>query len=340
MTEPPLIQIRRLRKTYGTKVAVSCVDLDVHAGEIVGLLGPNGAGKTTTLETVCALRRPTSGSVRVAGMDAEQHAGAVRAHIGTVLQDAALDPVMTGREAVLLQARLRGLGGSAATRAADEALRTLDMLDRADQRIGTLSGGQRRRVDVATAVVGGPGILVLDEPTAGLDPVSRRGLWAHLRQFAADGAALLLSTQDLHEAEALADRLVVLRDGAVVATGPTGDLKASVGESSLVVELAEQHLRDAAVAVATRHGLHAVADGAVVRVRLDAAAGGGGLDYVAALVAAKVPFLRFTVDEPSLDDVYVHLTATGAPTPRDPAVALVSATAGGCPERPTPETIE
>ena len=313
----PLIQIRDLRKTYGAKVAVSCVNLDVHPGEIVGLLGPNGAGKTTTLETVCALRRPTSGSVRVGALDAARQAGSVRARIGTVLQDAALDPVMTGREAVLLQARLRGLRGRAAVAAAEEALRTLDMLDRADQRTGTLSGGQRRRVDVATAVVGGPDILVLDEPTTGLDPVSRRGLWAHLRQFAADGAALLLSTQDLQEAEHLADRLVVLRDGEVVATGPTDELKAAVGASSLVVELAEQHLRDAAVAVATERGLHAVADGGVVRVRLDAAAGGGG-DYVAALAAAGVTLQSFTVDRPSLDDVYVHLTAPSALAPADP----------------------
>ncbi len=325
----PLIQIRGLRKTYGGAVAVANLDLDVHRGEIVGLLGPNGAGKSTTLETVCTLRRPTAGEVLVAGVDVTTDPGAVRTRIGTVLQAAALDPVMTGREALRLQARLRGLSGQAARSAADAALASLDILDRADARIGTLSGGQRRRVDIAAAVVGGADVLVLDEPTAGLDPVSRRGLWAHLRRLADEGVAVLLSTQDLQEAEVLADRLVVLRAGEVAAAASTADLKASVGSRALVLELAGPAERTSAAAVARDRGLLAGDDeptddptdddatddrGEVsLRVRLAAHDDGACVAaYLAALVGAGIEVRGFALDSPTLDDVYLHLTADAA----------------------------
>ena len=315
------IRVRGLRKTYGSAVAVDHLDLDVHTGEIVGLLGPNGAGKSTTLETVCTLRRPTSGQVRVAGFDVTADPAAVRARIGTVLQAAALDPVMTGREALRLQARLRGLGRAASCAAAEEALESLEIAERGDARIGTLSGGQRRRVDLAAAVVGGADVLVLDEPTTGLDPVSRRGLWAHLRRLADDGAAILLSTQDLQEAEVLADRLVVLRAGRTVADAPIAELTASVGSAALVLDLAGTAAAQAAVAVAVERGLHAALDPTDdtaapvrVRVRLGASADGElAAGYLGALAASGVQVERFALDTPSLDDVYVHLTSDTQP---------------------------
>lgn len=329
----PLIHVRGLRKTYGSVVAVDHLDLDVHAGEIVGLLGPNGAGKSTTLEIVTTLRRPTAGEVRVAGLDVTADRAAVRARIGTVLQAAALDPVMTGREALRLQARLRGLTGEAAGAAAETALASLEIADRGDARIGTLSGGQRRRVDLAAAVVGGADVLVLDEPTTGLDPESRRGLWAHLRRLAGEGAAILLSTQDLQEAEVLADRLVVLRAGGVVASAPTEDLIASVGAAALVVDLADGSGADAALAVARERGLRAVVEPAAdgdgaeaapirVRVRLGARADGAlSAGYLAALASAGVGVARFALDTPSLDDVYLQLTAGSAAVPAAAAPA-------------------
>lgn len=330
----PLIHVRGLRKTYGPAVAVDHLDLEVHAGEIVGLLGPNGAGKSTTLETVCTLRRPTAGDVRVAGVDVTTDPAAVRARIGTVLQATALDPVMTGREALRLQARLRGLTGDAARVAAEQALASLEIADRGDARIGTLSGGQRRRVDLAAAVVGGADVLVLDEPTAGLDPVSRRGLWAHLRRLADEGAAILLSTQDLQEAEVLADRLVVLRAGEAVASAPTTELTASVGTAALVLEPATRADAEAAVAVARGRGLHAAADPtgdasatARVRIRLGVTPDGTlAAGYLAALAAAGVEVGRFTLDIPSLDDVYLHLTAGTHPESGHPDVERLDTT--------------
>lgn len=345
----PLIHVRGLRKVYGSAVAVDLLDLDVHAGEIVGLLGPNGAGKSTTLETICTLRRPTAGEVRVAGVDVTVDPAAVRARIGTVLQSAALDPVMTGREALRLQARLRGLAGDAARVAAERALESLEIADRGDARIATLSGGQRRRVDLAAAVVGGADVLVLDEPTTGLDPVSRRGLWAHLRRLADGGAAILLSTQDLQEAEVLADRLVVLREGRAVASAPMAELTASVGTASLVLDLAATADGERAVVVAAERGLHAAVDptgesdddAAPVRVRVRLGASvDGAAGYLAALGVAGVEIARFALDSPSLDDVYLHLTtgpdASGTGSARTDTAPIDTAPIDTTPTHTTP----
>ncbi len=284
---PALVQVRGLRKRYGPRWVLDGLDLDVAPGEIVALLGVNGAGKTTALEILCGLRRPTEGSVRVAGADPTADPRAVRTAVGTVLQAPALDGVETPREVLELQARLRGAGARAAAAVADAALARADLTDLADRRIAALSGGQRRRVDLATATIGDPRLLVLDEPTTGLDPASRRLLWSEVRTLAAGGVGVLLSTQDLQEAEELAHRLVVLRDGRVVADTTADRLRAAAGVRSLVVRLA---------------------DDSEVRRPLPVNAP-VPLDDLAALAAAGTEVADIRVEAPSLDDAVIALTA-------------------------------
>lgn len=308
----PLVHVRGLHKRYRDAWAVADLDLDVHAGEIVGLLGPNGAGKTTTLEILCALRRPTSGVVLVAGADPTRDPRAVRTHVGTVLQSPALDPVATARQTLIVQARLRGSTAREARAAAEAALDGIGLLDKADERLATLSGGQRRRVDLATASIGSPRLLILDEPTTGLDAVSRRALWTQVRRLAAQGLGVLLSTQDLGEAEQLADRLVVMRAGLVVANATAAELRSAAGERSLVIRLADAQSRGRALQVAATCGVPALGDAGdprTLRIPLDGAREHLPTDYLAAVAAAALPVTDLRVAEPGLDDAVIGLTA-------------------------------
>lgn len=307
----PQITVSRLSKKYADAWALDGLDLEVGPGEIVGLLGPNGAGKTTALEILCALRRPTSGSVEVAGADPTRDPSAVRARIGTVLQTPALDGVATARESLTLQARLRGVPARRARAEADAALDRAGLAEMADKRIATLSGGQRRRVDLATAVIGHPRVLILDEPTAGLDPASRRALWEQVRELAGEGVAVLLSTQDLHEAEQLAHRLVVLRSGRVVANATATALKSAAGDRNLVIVLVDATDRTAALRTAERLAQSAVPDrddDRTVRIPLGATGGLPG-PYLAALATEGIAVADVRIDEPSLDDAVIGLTA-------------------------------
>jgi ABC-type multidrug transport system ATPase subunit len=305
----PLIRVRGLRKRYGDAWAVDGLDLDVAAGEIVGLLGPNGAGKTTALEMLCALRRPTEGTIEVAGADPVTDARAVRAQVGTVLQAPALDPVDTPQETLALQARLRGASARRAAAEADAALDRAGLADLAHARIATLSGGQRRRVDLATAVIGRPRVLILDEPTTGLDPASRKALWDHVRELAAAGLAVLLSTQDLHEADQLAHRLVVMRSGRVVANATPARLRAAAGGRTLVVTLTDAGDRPAALAIAAGAGHPASAGPSDDVIHLAVDDGPVPVDYLAALGLGGVAVDDVRIDEPSLDDAVIALTA-------------------------------
>lgn len=305
----PLVRARGLRKRYGSTWAVDGVELEVRAGEIVALLGANGAGKTTTLEMLCALRRPTEGRLEVAGYDPVTSPRAVRARIGTVLQAPALDAVDTPAEVLALQARLRGATPREAAADAALALARAGLADLAGRRIGTLSGGQRRRVDLATAVIGSPQVLILDEPTTGLDPASRRALWDHVRQLAVDGLAVLLSTQDLHEAEQLAHRLVVLRAGRVVADATAATLRAAAGHRTLVVTLAAPADRPTALRVAAEQGTPAAPGDGDGDVRTPAGADSVPTDYLMALTTAGIAVRDVRVAAPSLDDAVIALTA-------------------------------
>lgn len=222
------LSVRALRKDYpGPVTAVHGLDLDVGPGEIVGLLGPNGAGKTTTLRMLTTLTRPTAGTATIAGVDLISDPAGVRRRVGTVAQGGSTDPTCTIREELVLQGRLHGLAARSANERADALTDQFDL--GTDRPTGRLSGGQRRRLDVALGMVHGPAVLFLDEPSTGLDPRSRAALWAHVREA---GTTTLLTTHYLEEADALCDRVVVIDAGRVVADGTPTALKQQLGANS------------------------------------------------------------------------------------------------------------
>ncbi|MEA2405468.1 MAG: type transport system ATP-binding protein, partial [Thermoleophilaceae bacterium] len=243
MNSPAAIETRSLAREYpGGVTAVAGVDLDVAAGEIYAFLGPNGAGKTTTVRMLTTLLRPTGGHATVAGYDVVADAAKVRATIGVALQEAALDPLMTGREMMGLQAALHGIPRR------DVGFRSGALLDRvglsraADRRVGTYSGGMRRRLDLAMALVHEPRVLFLDEPTTGLDPVSRQAIWNEVRQLNHQGTTVFLTTQYLEEADVLAHRVGIIDEGSMAAEGTPESLKAEIGRSRLeLVVSADDH---------------------------------------------------------------------------------------------------
>ena len=224
------IEIRGLERRFsGGVVAVAGIDLEVAEGEIYAFLGPNGAGKTTTVRMLTTLLRPTGGQAIVAGHDVVREAAAVRRSIGVALQEAALDPLMTGRELMHLQATLHGIPRDEGVRRSTALLDRVGLTQAADRRIGTYSGGMRRRLDLATALVHDPNVLFLDEPTTGLDPVSRRAIWEEVRKLNDEGTTVFLTTQYLEEADQLADRVGIIDDGRMAAEGTPALLKAQVG---------------------------------------------------------------------------------------------------------------
>jgi ABC-2 type transport system ATP-binding protein len=231
----PAIQAHRLTKTYGDVVAVNAVDLAVPAGSVVSLLGPNGAGKTTIVRMLATLTRPTSGTATVFGHDIGSQPDAVRSAISLTGQFAALEDNLTGRENLLLMARLRGHGRRAAGQVVDRLVDRFDLGGFRDQVVKSLSGGQRRRVDLAAGLVVQPRLLVLDEPTTGLDPRSRQVVWSTVRDLVAEGITLLLTTQYLDEADALADRIVLIDRGRISASGTSAELKSRIGEQRVDV---------------------------------------------------------------------------------------------------------
>ena len=227
------IEVRGLEREFGGEVkAVRGVDLDVAEGEIYAFLGPNGAGKTTTVRMLTTLLRPTGGTAKVAGHDVVSEASEVRKSIGVALQEAALDPLMTGRELIRLQATLHGLSRAEGEERADALLNRVGIDYAADRRVGTYSGGMRRRLDLASALVHEPRVLFLDEPTTGLDPVSRKAIWEEVQALNDDGATIFLTTQYLEEADQLADRVGIIAGGLLVAEDTPSALKAEVGQSS------------------------------------------------------------------------------------------------------------
>jgi ABC-2 type transport system ATP-binding protein len=223
------IEAHELRKTYGPAVtALDGLSLSVESGTIVGLLGPNGAGKSTTVRMLTTLLTITAGSASVAGVDVAADPDQVRRRIGVALQEAGLDPRQNGRELLLLQARLFGLSPAEAATRAQELLALVELEDAADRRIKTYSGGMKRRLDLASALVHRPDVLFLDEPTTGLDPSSRLTIWDEVRRINAQGTTVFLTTQYLEEADALCDRLAIIDGGRIVREGTPASLKAEL----------------------------------------------------------------------------------------------------------------
>jgi ABC-2 type transport system ATP-binding protein len=303
----PAIEANALERTFeGDIRAVAGVDLEVADGEIYAFLGPNGAGKTTTVRMLTTLLRPTGGSARVAGFDVAAEPGRVRSTIGVALQEAALDPLMTGRELILLQATLHGLGRQAGREKANALLERVDLVDAADRQVGTYSGGMRRRLDMASALVHEPRVLFLDEPTTGLDPVSRRTIWEEVEQLNGDGTTVFLTTQYLEEADQLADRVGIIDFGRIVAEDTPGHLKAQIGHPHLEIKLLDGAVERAEEVVRRFGNPLPSKDGAVlVEVERGAAA---IAPVVRALDEAGLKVEALDLVEPTLDDVFVAKT--------------------------------
>jgi ABC-2 type transport system ATP-binding protein len=301
------IEAEGLVRRFGDLVAVDHVDLRVDDGEIFGFLGPNGAGKSTTTRMLTTLLKPTEGRARVAGFDVVKEAGKVRRVIGVALQDAAIDPLMTGNELLKLQSVLHGIPRAAAKRRCGELLERVGLTAAGDRRVGQYSGGMRRRLDLALSLVHEPQVLFLDEPTTGLDPMSRVALWEEVRSLNTEhGTTVLLTTQYLEEADALAGRIAIIDDGKIVREGTPSELKAKVGSPTLLVEVgAEQVLK--ATAVLERFGDMRPSRAGVVAIGLSG--GAAVIPQVArALDDALITLVGFELHNPSLDDVFADAT--------------------------------
>jgi len=308
-TREPAIGARGLIRRFGDHAAVDGVDLDVRRGEIYGFLGPNGAGKTTLVRMLCTLLRPTGGTARVAGHDVVREPEAVRLRIGVALQEAALDPEQTGRELLDLQARLFGLPRPIARDRIAELLELVDLGAAIDRRVKTYSGGMRRRLDLALSLVHDPEVLFLDEPTTGLDPLSRRLVWAEVRRLNAErGLTVFLTTQYLEEADELADRVGIIADGRIVAEGTPDDLKRRVGRDVVVV-------RAGGMDDMTSHVLRQLPDVEHVdrsdgELRLSVTDGPAAIPGVAGALARLpgVSVAEIALRRATLDDVFLELT--------------------------------
>ncbi len=303
------IVVSGLRREFrGGIKAVQGIDLEVAPGEIYGFLGPNGAGKSTTVLMLTTLLPPTGGSATVAGFDVAGQGAQVRRVIGAALQEAALDNYLTAHEHFELQAGLHGMARKERRARAVELLERVGLTDAADRKIGGYSGGMRRRLDLALALVHRPRVLFLDEPTTGLDPQSRSALWEEVGRLAGDeGVTVFLTTQYLEEADVLADRVGIIDRGRIVAEGTPNALKAAIGQSSVEAVPADPRDRERLADVLSRFGEPASASPKGVAVRL-----GGGteelVDVVRALDAAELSVAGLQVHEPSLDDVFLAKT--------------------------------
>jgi ABC-2 type transport system ATP-binding protein len=297
-----------VREFKGGVRAVDGVDLRVEPGEIHGFLGPNGAGKSTTVLMLTTLLPPTAGRARVAGHDIEREGAAVRRAIGAALQEAALDPLLTGRDHMRLQTALQGVPKAERRSRGDALLERMGLIAAADRRVGGYSGGMKRRLDLALALVHSPRILFLDEPTTGLDPQSRSELWQEVARLAReDGVTVFLTTQYLEEADVLADRIAIIDHGRIVARGTPESLKAEIGRPSLEVQPADRADRDAVAAVLERFGSAVTAPPGAAAVRLR-----GGVEalpeVVRALDGEDLAVVDFRLHAPTLDDVFLAKT--------------------------------
>jgi ABC-2 type transport system ATP-binding protein len=286
--------------------AVDGVDLEVEPGEIFGFLGPNGAGKSTTVRMLTTLLRPTGGEAFVAGFDVVHQADDVRRNIGVALQDAAIDPLMTGTELLMLQAILYGLPKSQHHVRANELLERVGLTAASHRRVGTYSGGMRRRLDLALSLIHEPSVLFLDEPTTGLDPTSRVSLWEEIRRLNNDGTTVLLTTQYLEEADQLAERIAIIDRGVIVRKGRPAELKAEVGSPTLFVSVPADMVEAARAVLGTFGELRPSPEGTL---GVGLAEGPGAVSKVVReLDDAGVGVRNLELHEPSLDDVYAVAT--------------------------------
>ncbi|WP_372790740.1 ATP-binding cassette domain-containing protein [Paraconexibacter sp.] len=303
------IVVERLVREFGGGIrAVDGIDLEVQPGEIYGFLGPNGAGKSTTVHVLTTLLPPTSGRALVAGYDVATQGSDVRRRIGAALQEAALDSFLTAREHFELQGGLHGLDKAHRRARADELLERVGLTEAAGRKVGGYSGGMRRRLDLALALVHNPSILFLDEPTTGLDPQSRSALWDEVARLAReDGVTVFLTTQYLEEADVLADRVAIIDHGHIVAEGTPAALKAEIGRPTVEAIPLDPGCGEAIARVLARFGEPAAASPKGVAVRLDGGAQTLG-EVVRALDAEDLAIANLQLHQPTLDDVFLNKT--------------------------------
>jgi daunorubicin resistance ABC transporter ATP-binding subunit len=311
------IETKGLTKRFGEFVAVDALDLTVEVGTVVSLLGPNGAGKTTTVRMLATLLAPDGGWAKVAGHDVVREGGRVRELIALTGQFAALDKNLTARENIVLMARLRGRGVRDARAVADRLIERFDVVEFRDRLIKNLSGGEKRRVDLAAGLIDTPHVLVLDEPTTGLDPRSRQVVWSTIRDLVGEGVTLLLTTQYLEEADALADRVVLMDHGREVAAGTPAQLKAQVGAQRVDVVAADAAAYERLV-VALRDRFDISRTPEQRTISIAAPDETGDLARVAAAVHdSGIPVDEIALRRPTLDDAFLALTGNRS----EPAVA-------------------
>jgi ABC-2 type transport system ATP-binding protein len=306
-TASPTVRAERLVRRFGEVNAVNEVDLDIRRGEIYGFLGPNGAGKSTTVRVLCTLLSPTGGRAVVAGYDVATQPEKVRLRIGVALQEAALDPKQTGIELLKLQGRLYGLSRTEIRHRLADLSQLIDIGDALGRPIGTYSGGMKRRLDLAAALIHNPEVLFLDEPTSGLDPVSRARMWEEVRRLNAElSMTIFLTTQYLEEADELADRVGIINGGRLVAEGSPAQLKRSVGNDLIIAHVDGR-------AEAARRAVEPLGGVRSVEVRgeemiITAVDGAATIGAVAVALAGVTPVRHLTLRTPSLDDVFLEYT--------------------------------
>jgi len=305
----PAIEAQALRRTFkGGIEAVRDIDLTVSAGEVFGFLGPNGAGKTTTVRMLCTLLPPTAGSARVAGLDVVADAAEVRTRIGVALQEIGLDPIQTGRELLELQCGLYGITGADATKRTNELLQLVGLMEAADRRIKGYSGGMKRRLDLASALVHTPDVLFLDEPTTGLDPASRLTIWDEIRRINGEGTTVFLTTQYMEEADSLCDRLAIIDEGRLAADGTPESLKAQMGHDVVTLALNGADASATAAAVGDLAGLErVVTEAEALALYVDDGANSIA-EIVRRLDRASIQVGAIAVARPTLDDVFLQAT--------------------------------
>jgi ABC-2 type transport system ATP-binding protein len=316
------VSARGLAKRFDDVDALADVSFEVPPGTVLGLLGPNGAGKSTTVRILATLIAPDGGSAQVAGHDVVEAPGDVRRCLGLTGQFAAVDEQLTGVENLVLFGRLRGLTKAAAVDRAAELLAMFELLDAEDQRVATYSGGMRRRLDLGVSLVVEPSVLVLDEPTTGLDPRSRFALWDVVRELRERGMTVLLTTQYLEEADQLADEIVVIDRGSVVAEGTAAQLKSRVGDTAVEVTVADLSRLDDVASIMAASGLVPATSLATASVTAAAPSGWATL----AVVGEQVQRAGIDIDDiglrrPSLDEVFLALTGHAASDEGDTATA-------------------
>jgi daunorubicin resistance ABC transporter ATP-binding subunit len=303
-----MIEAEGLVKKYGETLALDGVDFAVPAGSILGLLGPNGAGKTTAVRILTTLARPDSGRGTVAGIDVVAHPAEVRRYIGVAAQDATLDGLLTGRQNLVLVGELSDMSRAASRARATELLELFDLTDAADRVLKGYSGGMRRRLDLGASLMTRPPVLFLDEPTTGLDPTSRQRVWEAIRELLRGGVTVLLTTQYLEEADALADQIVVIDHGRVIAQGTPTELKEASRSAHLEVTLAAPQAEAISALESLVTGrIHVSDDGRTLSAAVDSSPG-FATTVVRALDAAGVLVDNIEVRQPSLDDVFFSLT--------------------------------